>query len=134
MYEPKDIAVPSHVQDEHEVAFVERAFDDAHRVLSFRVLFSTFGDALEALRRIGHYNTFDGHAVAKGLLAFFREHGRGIGANYTVSVGREGSPVLYLRKWGLTDNVKMGHIVSLAHALKADEVTEDEREYRLWWD
>lgn len=120
--------------NENGVAIVKRGFTQGTRCLSFRVGFNMLHGgrdaALAALRAIGGYNKFDGDAVAHAVDPFM-----GTGdVLWTVEVGREYSPVVYLHvKSGVVPAFRriIEHELREAHA---DELNWRGDTLRAWWD
>jgi hypothetical protein len=98
---------------------------DERRCLNFRVGFDDHEAAYEALRAIDAYNAFSAERVIAALRA------ANLDRYSRISVGREGSPVVYLNVWGDVDMPSIEHLLREA---AADEVDFDGREVRAWWD
>lgn len=117
--------------NENGVELVRRGYNEPTRCLDFRVSFSTYGDGracvLAALRAIGGYNNFDPELVAMALDPFLAHD-----VVRRVDVGREGSPVIYLR----TDAVpEFRHVIENAlRDVRADELDWTGDTLRAWWD
>lgn len=120
--------------NQNGVALVKRGYTEGARCLSFRVGFNMAGDgracALAALRAIGGYNAFNGDAVADALDAFMGMDN----VLWTVEVGRENSPVVYL-------HVKSDVVPAFRHIIEnalrevhADELDWAGNTLRAWWD
>lgn len=102
---------------------------DAERVLNFRVRFNTKAGAFAAIRSIGDYNAFDGDQVADALDKVLPED-RSI---TTISVGREGSPVIYVGPFYPGDPAAA--VKNALRDVHADELDMTKhRELRAWWD
>ena len=98
---------------------------DRERVLTFRVAFNDRENAYAALEAIGDYNDFNGSAVANALRGAIRDR------STRITVGREGSPVVYVSVWGEDGEA----IQDALWDAKADEVDPDRhRDIRAWWD
>lgn len=98
-------------------------------VLTFRVEFFAIEGALGAVRAIGRYNDFDGERVAEAL----REVAAMVGSHDygRFSVGREGSPVVYISGLDLDEVKKASEILA---AVGADELSAESGTLRAWWD
>lgn len=99
---------------------------DQARCLTFRAALTLDG-AVEALRAIGGYNLFDGEAVGEVLARI------SIGDYAQIQVGREGSPVLYIRT-GCGTTIDREGIERELRAVHADELDWDGSTLRVWWD
>lgn len=110
---------------------VRCGFTETTRCLDFRARFDSLEEAALACEEIGSYNKFDGWAVAEMLRSLDSAvWGR------RVSVGREGSPVLYFEYHA---DLLPPHRPPLDHLLAglgADEVEFDDSllVLRAWWD
>jgi hypothetical protein len=104
-------------------------------------------DAKKAVDTIGQYNYFEPEIVKElidSIVAELTDYDFEQ-ASYSshVAIGREGSPVIYVRlmrpldKNELTEK-KIGKVLLLAKNAKADEVSFDgdgiRKEFRFWWD
>lgn len=115
--------------DQNAVALVRRGYDEPTRVLHFRVAFQATAAALDALRAIGDYNEFNGDRVARALYGSLP--GREAPC-LRVDVGRENSPVLYIR------GLHAEHVDAVKAALYEAGVEElgigPLGLLRAWWD
>ena len=109
---------------ENTIEILRRGYDEDTRSLSFRVGFYRDWDAaFECLRIIDRYNDFNAERVIAALEPFAKDDG----VSY-IEVGREGSPVLY---------IKYGPLEEIAEALRnaaADELDIEGSYLRAWWD
>lgn len=99
---------------------------DQNRCLNFRVGFNDPRAAAEACVIIDSYNEFDGRRVAKVItdIAVLDKYAR-------VSVGREGSPVVYVSSWSGDLDIIQGMLKSA----RPDECDlESGNTVRAWWD
>lgn len=102
--------------------------DDSERVLNFRVGFNDPNGAAAACRIIDQYNEFKGHVVAEAI-----EYIAAVANRVRFSVGREGSPVVYVS--GATG--ELGKLITAAfYDAGAEECDPIENGYsvRAWWD
>lgn len=96
------------------------------RCLFFRAKFDTLAGAQAAVRAIGKYNNFDGEKIVTALESCDFEDIYG----EWVEIGREYSPVLYIRSYG-----SEAEVMAAMRDAQADEVEVDKRGYvRAWWD
>jgi hypothetical protein len=141
------------------VAKGDQIFDGVfEHSLYFRIKMD-FDAACRFIHRIDQYNDFDAHSVLDALHAIDRliprrYYGRGNPNNgdrkYDISIGREGSPVLYLEwyEWG-DDEPLSEHTLKLICAEMQLTGRADEADYsvdpsaisnshkvtfRFWWD
>lgn len=152
---PNLITTPTHTQTAD--AMFDAVFERSHQ---FRIEMP-FDQASRFLHRIGQYNEFEAARVLDALervdalipRKFFGEGNRNNGERaYTLSLGREGSPVLYLElyEWGwckgpaLSDDAIEAICREMELIGKADEATCDRQiiscnngrkvTFRFWWD
>lgn len=108
------------------IELLRRGYDEPTRSLSFRVSFNRDWEAaFTCLRIIDRYNDFDAERVIAALRPFASEPTNG---DSYIDVGREGSPVLY---------VKYGPLEEIGEALReaaADEIDIEGSHLRAWWD
>lgn len=102
---------------------------DHNRCLGFRVAFNTTEGACAALRSIGDYNAFNGDAVAEALQPLAAS-----GGGTRISVGREGSPVVYVGPFYSGDEEEQREFMEALRLVGADEIDLVGREIRAWWD
>lgn len=98
---------------------------DNHRCLNFRVGFNDHEAAFSALVAIGDYNEFNGARVADAIMSAKLDRYR------RVSVGREGSPVVYIAAYGDDEQKR---VMDALRAADADECDVTRGEIRAWWD
>ena len=126
--------------------------------LNFRIELP-FEEAQEFIRRIDRYNEFDASLVLDGLqridgLLPRMQYSPGNPNNgrrdYKISVGREGSPVIYLDRWEVFDKPELDsatmkaicremELIALAdeshyHIDQFTRVPGRKIEFRFWWD
>lgn len=113
--------------NENAVALVKRGYDEPTRCLSFRVAFYCDPpNALAAIRAVGRYNDYDGERVARALEGFLVAD-----VVQRISVGREGSPVLYLNVY---DSAQRPAVEAALAAAQAGELGWTDGTLRAWWD
>lgn len=104
-------------------------------------------DAKRAVEAIGQYNYFEPEIIKElidSIVAELDDYNFSSAYTNTISIGREGSPVMYvhLMKNPLNENEidddTVERILELAQKANADEVHYDpdnfKREFRFWWD
>lgn len=99
---------------------------DRERCLNFRVGFDSADSAMEACRIIDSYNNFSGTQVADAI----RKVAALSGTWSTFYVGREGSPVVYIRCFG----EKINQVAAILNEAGPDECEADNGYVRAWWD
>lgn len=105
---------------------IQQGYNEATRMLMFHSTPLDFDKLEEALNIIGSYNNFDSKKVFNAL--------QKLGENYYYVVGREFSPVIYIkaRRTLHWDEQRLSEIKEIS---LPDEVDIDDRgELRLWWD
>jgi len=120
--------------------------------LSFRIELP-YETARDFLRQVGTYNAFSAEAVLAALdsidaliprMRFGEGNPNNGNRDYRISVGREGSPVIYLERYERDEGEKAGDVRSrlicreMRTTASADEadywVEGDKVTFRFWWD
>lgn len=119
--------------EQNAIEMVRMGYDEPTRNLNFRVGFYTFfgisDPVCEAIRAIGPYNNFE----PENAVAALQRAEEAIGSK--ISVGREGSPCLYIEvDYPDKDDARKNAIMAAMREAKADEVDFEGREVRAWWD
>ncbi len=135
----------------YHTQLADKMFDAIfENVLDFRIELSDEA-ARQFIRRIKAYNNFDADAVLTALDIIDRliprqNYGEGNPntgqRDYRLSVGREGSPVIYLDRWQFRDELSEDRMQlicckmqALALADEADYTVEGRHvQFRFWWD
>lgn len=100
---------------------------NADRALTFRVAAATHGGAIACAQEVGRYNGYDGDAVGEAMREIAHRYDP-----YRIEVGREGSPVIYVR--GLDDD-EIKPASEILAAVGADELdATSDGTLRAWWD
>ena len=100
---------------------VKRAYTDRTRDLDFRASRSVPASSLSVtLKPIGRYNEFSPTRVARAV--------RAVDPSARVYVGREYSPVLYIK------TTRVVRMIEALRAVEADSVSKQPRGWiRAWW-
>lgn len=102
---------------------VKRAYTERTRKLHFLASRSVKASGVLAiLKAVGQYNQFKPAKVASAINV--------VDPGAKVYVGREGSPVLYIK----TTTARVPRMKSAVRAAKADEVGMSRGWIRAWWD
>lgn len=126
-------------------------YTEETRNLNFRVECADLEDLMECVKIIDAYNEFDHDRVNKALgglakyKAFYNEGNQNNGHSlFTFSIGREGSPVMYIAYNGSNFHHKELSLDEHKKVMEAfgreslsdevNETTEWSHEYRFWWD
>lgn len=117
------------------LAMIRLGYDGEHnnfetRHLDFVVGFSNIEVACEAVDIIDSYNNFDASSVKRSLELAWSKLSFG-----TIYIGREASPVIYIRDYGMKEQT-ISEIMAFMLAASADEVDYDKHNSRVraWWD
>jgi hypothetical protein len=114
-------------------------YDNITRNLDFRVSCENIEDAIKCIELIGGYNDFSPERVSSALRKNFggteqSSYNKDIQVPlYSFSVGRESSPVLYVRQLQ-ADNDKENKEDNFIKEAFVDEFTSSNNESRFWWD
>lgn len=129
-------------EDDQALEIVRMGFGDCYpawndsddRSLMFRVGFATIEKVCEAIESIGEYNDFDPDRVCEAMRKVAKVvNKRDLDCVRHYSVGREGSPVIYVHLWGNEGNVE--DVIDALREAGPDELyAENDRRVRAWWD
>jgi hypothetical protein len=116
---------------------------DVSRCLNFRIQVRDFSDLRRCLLIIGGYNRFDGPKIAKAIADHFPV--LDLGGRYddvSAEIGRQGSPVLYLRGPSLAGDDEEETFFKRARMVAEETEADEARKiddhhrpsFRMWWD
>lgn len=107
-------------------------YNEATRNLNFRIECESLLELKECVRIINRYNEFSDDVIIPRLAELDLK----TGGTLTYSIGREGSPCMYIRMmFGGSGERITNAIEEFAKATLADECDlVSVNEYRLWWD
>lgn len=113
------------------VEVTKLCYTEATRNLDFRITCADVEDLKDCVRIIKQYNNFDSDVVNAEIDDKLPSSG------ISVSIGREGSPVIYIKYlFNKVSKNEMGAVIKvLADNTQADEFDLlPSGEWRLWWD